>query len=72
MKSIGDKSVDLVITDPPFAIDFKAKRANYNRTPENVLEGYNEITQEDYLAFSRNWINEIYRILKESLSRRFL
>ena len=66
MKSIGDKSVDLVITDPPFAIDFKAKRANYNRILENVLEGYNEIKQEGYLAFSRNWINEVYRILKES------
>lgn len=66
MKKLSDSSIDLIITDPPFAIDFKAKRANYNRDYENVLEGYNEIKQKDYLAFSRNWINEAYRILKET------
>ena len=27
MKIIPDDTVDLVITDPPFAIDFKAKKA---------------------------------------------
>ena len=32
MKSIPKNKVDLVITDPPFAINFKAKKANYNRT----------------------------------------
>ena len=66
MKSINNKIIDLIVTDPPFAIDFKAKRANYNRTPENVLEGYHEIKQKDYLPFSRNWINEAYRVLKDS------
>ena len=29
-----DGSVDLIVTDPPFAIDFKAQRLNYNRTGE--------------------------------------
>lgn len=66
MRSVGSESIDLIVTDPPFAIDFKAKRANYNRTAKNVLEGYSEIRQEDYLAFSRSWINEAYRILKKS------
>ncbi len=32
MKLIPRNTIDLVITDPPFAIDFKAKRSNYNRT----------------------------------------
>ena len=31
MSEMPDKCVDLVITDPPFAIDFKASRQNYNR-----------------------------------------
>ena len=31
MKSIPKNKIDLIITDPPFAIDFKAKKANYNR-----------------------------------------
>ncbi len=41
MKRISDNTIDLVITDPPFAIDFKAKRNNYNRTNTRVIEGYN-------------------------------
>jgi len=32
MQDLPERSVDLVVTDPPFAIDFKAHRSNYNRT----------------------------------------
>jgi len=66
MKGIPDGVIDLVITDPPFAIDFKAKRNNYNRTAERVLEGYNEIHKKDYLDFTLKWMGEAYRVLKES------
>jgi site-specific DNA-methyltransferase (adenine-specific) len=66
MKGLRDGTVDLVVTDPPFAIDFKAKRANYNRTASRVLEGYNEITVEDYPAFTRAWMTEVHRVLKDS------
>ena len=30
MNSVPKNKVDLVITDPPFAINFRAKKANYN------------------------------------------
>ena len=43
MSEMPDECVDLVITDPPFAIDFKASRQNYNRNGNRVLQGYNEI-----------------------------
>lgn len=66
MKSIPDNTVDLVITDPPFAIEFKAKRSNYNRIASRVLEGYNEIPKEKYYDFTVNWMKECFRILKES------
>ena len=66
MKIIPDGIVDLVITDPPFAIDFKAKRANYNRTDSRVLEGYNEILQKDYYRFTLDWMQECFRTLKDS------
>jgi site-specific DNA-methyltransferase (adenine-specific) len=59
-------TIDLVITDPPFAIDFKAKRTNYNRTQSRVLEGYNEIPKDRYYEFTVQWMSQIYRILKES------
>ncbi len=66
MKYIPYNQVDLVITDPPFAIDFKAKRTNYNRKASRVLEGYNEIPKEKYFDFTIKWMKEIYRVLKES------
>jgi len=66
MKKIPNGAIDLVITDPPFAINFKAKRGNYNRTASRVLEGYNEIHKKDYLDFTIRWMKEAYRILKES------
>ena len=59
--------IDLVITDPPFAIKFGAKRATYNRTPSNVLSGYSEIKPENYYDFSFAWMSEVYRILKDDV-----
>lgn len=66
MKEIPSSSVDLIVTDPPFAIDFKAKRNNYNRTSSRVLEGYNEVSKEEYYNFTFKWMKECYRILKDS------
>ena len=40
MGRMTEQSVDLMVTDPPFAIDFKARRGNYNRTASRVLEGF--------------------------------
>jgi len=66
MRLLPQASVDLIITDPPFAINFKARRANYNRTQERVLAGYKEIHADQYAAFTRNWMTEAYRVLAES------
>jgi len=66
MKTIPDETIDLVVTDPPFAINFKAKKANYNRTASRVLSGYNEINVEDYYKFTNNWMCQVKRILKKS------
>ena len=48
MTQIPKNKIDLVITDPPFAINFKAKKPNYNRLSSRVISGYNEIKPEDY------------------------
>ena len=63
---VPDGSVDLVVTDPPFAIDFRPQRNNYNRTGSRVVEGYREIAAEDYLAFSKDWMGEACRVLRPS------
>lgn len=59
-------SVDLIVTDPPFAIGFGARKANYNRTAANVLEGYGEVGAADYAGFSRRWIGAAHRVLADS------
>ena len=64
MQSMTPESVDLVLTDPPFAIDFGPKKANYNRTEGNVLQGYEEITQENYLSFTHSWMKAAKATLK--------
>ena len=57
-------SVDIVVTDPPFAIEFSGTPANYNRNDANVIEGYHEISQSEYPAFTRSWVQEVWRVLK--------
>lgn len=66
MKDLSDSCIDLVITDPPFAIDFKAKKSNYNRNYANVIEGYSDIKSIDYPKFTTSWLEEVYRVLKPS------
>ena len=66
MNSVPKNKIDLVITDPPFAINFRAKKANYNRKQSRVLEGYNEISAENYYDFTLEWMSQVHRILKES------
>jgi len=66
MKQIAPESVDLVITDPPFAIDFKALRFNYNRKQNRVMEGYREIGIDDYYRFTLDWMSGVRRALKET------
>ncbi len=63
MAQLPADSVDVIITDPPFAIDFKASRSNYNRTTSCVLEGYQEVLASNYLEFTRAWMAQAFRLL---------
>ncbi|HMA04379.1 MAG TPA: site-specific DNA-methyltransferase [Methanomicrobiales archaeon] len=64
LPKVPDCSVDLVVTDPPFAIDFRPQRNNYHRTGSRVMEGYREIAAEDYLAFTLEWMGQAFRLLR--------
>ncbi len=64
MKKIPKGKIDLVVTDPPFAIDFKSKKANYNRTASNVIGGYEDILPKDYDKFTHDWMTLAYDSLK--------
>ena len=63
LPQVPDGSVDLIVTDPPFAIDFRAQRLNYNRSGKNVLEGYKDIPEAEYGKFTSRWITEAHRVL---------
>ncbi len=63
-RHLPDACIDLVITDPPFGINFSARRANYNRKSERVLNGYSEVPGTSYLAFTRAWLAQVRRVLK--------
>ena len=63
LPEVPEGMVDLIVTDPPFAIDFKAHRLNYNRKGSNVLEGYQEVAGDDYGEFTRHWMAEAARVL---------
>ncbi len=64
MRSLEKSSVDLVIADPPFGIDFDGKSSAYNRDADNVVEGYEEV-ESDYYTFSHTWMKEAKHLLKE-------
>jgi len=66
MKKLRAETVSLIIADPPFGIDFKAKRRTYSRTESHVLKGYREIAPTDYFTFTKKWMKEAFRLLKES------
>ena len=54
LKKISDNSIDIIVTEPPnFPI------LEVNKTGDNL-------TINEYLNWNQNWINESYRILKET------
>jgi len=61
---LGDNSVDLIITDPPYGIRADQHHLHYNRYEHHVLDGYVEVPIEQYAGFSENWISEAERILR--------
>jgi site-specific DNA-methyltransferase (adenine-specific) len=66
MGQLPDGAVDLVITDPPFAIGFRAARNNYHRTGSRVIEGYREVSPGEYPGFTRSWLGQAHRVLSPS------
>jgi site-specific DNA-methyltransferase (adenine-specific) len=67
MQKLPAESVDLVIADPPFGINFDGKGSQYNRNQELVVEDYNEVI-ENYDQFTLQWISQLPRIMKDTSS----
>ena len=65
MKKLPKESIDVIIADPPFGLNFDGKESIYNRDYRFVRSGYQEINS-DYQEFSIKWIQEIPRIMKKT------
>jgi site-specific DNA-methyltransferase (adenine-specific) len=62
--NVDEKSVDLMVCDPPFGIHESKFERHYKRK-KMVVEGYEE-APFDYYSFSKDWIHEAVRILKNN------
>ncbi len=67
MQRLLPGSIDLVIADPPFGLNFTGKEAIYNRDSENVQKGYVDVNEE-YGDFTSRWIAELPRIMRDHAS----
>ena len=56
-------NADLVITDPPFGIEFSGKNGNYHRNPKYVVDGYVEWSVSEY----GQKIQELLEVIKRNL-----
>jgi len=63
MEKMASNSVDLVIADPPFGIDYSGKESLYNRNRSYVIDSYQEV-KADYDQFTVEWMKSIQRIMK--------
>ena len=61
MKDIPDKSIDLVVTDPPYLIKYKT---NYRKDKEHDF--CSEILNDDNYGLISEYIKECFRILKDN------
>lgn len=57
MKLLDDKSVDLIVTDPPYGINYQSNRRN---------QKFNKIKMDDSLDWIEDFIFESYRVLKSN------
>lgn len=68
LKRLSSESIDLIIADPPFGLDFNGKESIYNRDSTLVLEDYNDVRKSEYLEFTQKWTKELIRLMKETSS----
>lgn len=66
MNDWRDLNADLIITDPPFGIEFSGKNTNYHRNVKNVVDGYIEWAYFEYGDKIRQLLETILKNLSEN------
>jgi site-specific DNA-methyltransferase (adenine-specific) len=67
MKQLPGDSINLIVADPPFGIDFDGKSGVYNRDETLVVGGYEE-AKGSYSDFTAQWMFQLPRIMKRDAS----
>ena len=58
LKQLENKSVDLILTDPPYGISMNSKNHMEN-------DDWDKMEKEEFHKFNMEWLSECYRILKD-------
>jgi DNA modification methylase len=66
MNAWENVNADLIMTDPPFGIDFDGKEGNYNRNSSSVVGGYVEWDEEKYKDYIKDLLDTINQNLSEN------
>jgi len=73
MKNLPDNCIDLIFADPPYNLSKSNFKIKFSKMPSrgtdlstNKGEWDNFASQEEYEKFSKKWIKECYRILKNT------
>ncbi len=61
---VESQSVDFLLTDPPFGIDFHKVGTQYNRKQKELGKIYHEVSADDYSQFTLNWISKCWDVMK--------
>ncbi|NPD87711.1 MAG: site-specific DNA-methyltransferase [Asgard group archaeon] len=64
MQDLPSESINMVIADPPFGLNFGEMETLYNRDSDLVAEGYHDVKLDNYTEFTEKWISELPRLLK--------
>lgn len=59
MKEIPDGSVDMVLTDPPYGMDYQSNR-------RTATEKFNKIAQDDGLSWLDGFCDELHRVMRNN------
>lgn len=75
MKKIADKSIDLVLTDPPYNISKENDNRDRSKLNSPIMRResplkydfgvWDNMKREDFLTFTKNWLKECCRVLKD-------
>jgi site-specific DNA-methyltransferase (adenine-specific) len=68
LAKIEKNSVDLLLTDPPFGIDFHKVGTQYNRMQKELGKMYHEVPADEYYEFTLNWLKKSWEVMKPTAS----